>query len=196
MLIDDELKQHEKLVQLIREAIQHDVELREKYHVGNKFRFVQDRLHTLLDTLETQIKSVKSAEKESQKKEDSIHHVLVYVYLYNAQGLMLRSWSAMLTPKVFYEYSVNRPIYAEKKHIEALIKSKTNKQQHGYLTIAVHRDTILTVPDTALKDTLGNSLIKVREGSLHFTHLVAFTHNGQDYVVNSQGELVKKANEL
>ena len=96
----------------------------------------------------------------------------------------------MFTPKVFYEYSVNRPIYAEKSHVESFLRSKINKHQHAYLTIMVNRDDITMLEGP--KDALGNPSIKVREGSLRFDRLVSFTHNEQDYVLNKYGELVKK----
>ena len=61
----------------------------------------------------------------------------------------------MVSPKVFYEYSVNRPIYAEKQYIETLLRSKSDKFQHAYLTMAVKLGEIVK-PNTALKDASGN----------------------------------------
>jgi len=190
--MDNEIEQHEKLIQLIREAIQEDSNLREKYQVGDKFRFVQDRLKALLAHLESQKQAAQTHEQNIKKQDDDTNKVIVYVYLYNAQGVILRSWMPMLTSKAFYEYSVNRPIYTEKKHVEHLIKGKANKQQHGYLAIRMDRNQIVVNPEVEVKDASGNPLIKVREGSLRPEHLVSFTHNDQDYKVNAQGEIVKK----
>ncbi len=186
MPIDDEIEQQEKLIRLIREMIQQDSDLREKYQVGDKFRFVRDRLQGLLTHLESS--SIQKASKEITEQKDEADKVVVYVYLYNAQGLIFRSWSAMLTPKVFYEYSVNRPIYLEKNNLEVVIKSKANKQQHGYLAIKINRNEIISAADAGLKDANGNPLIKIKEGSLRFENLVWFFHNDQHYTVTPQGE--------
>lgn len=191
MSMDDELEQHEKLIQLIRDLIQQDINLREKYLVGDKFRFVRDRLQGLLTHLESQ-KEVQE-EKVQTLQEESADKVLVYVYLYNAQGTLLRSWNPMLVPKVFYEYSVNRPIYAQQSHVDSLIKGKINKQQHGYLTVKIHRDHLISAAEGSSKDANGNPLIKVKEGSLRFENLVSFTHNAQSYSVTPQGEFIKKS---
>lgn len=185
MTTDD--KKH-KLLELVREAAKQDKELREKYKIGDKFRFVRDRLQALLERLETNLKS-KEIVKEDHTREVREDEQLVYVYLYNTQGMSFPSWKNMLSAKLFYEYSVNRPIYTEKKHIEKLIKSKENKLQHAYLTIALKQSYI--IPSTS-NDAFGNPLIKVKEGALKFDRLISFTHNNQDYVLDSQGNLIKK----
>lgn len=187
---NSEAQKFADMVQMVRDILQHDTDLRTKYEVVEKFRFVRDRLQNLLTHLEAQDVVIKQEKVVQTVEAAAANSILVYVYLYNAQGVILRSWSTLFTPKVFYEYSVNRPIYRDKSAIEALLKSKSNLQQHGYLTIRVQESDLLVSAN--LKDALGNEMIKVREGSLHFKNLLTFTHNGQEYVVNEQGELVKK----
>ena len=184
----DNPQELKKLLDLVREAVERDGALREKYTVGQKFRFVQDRLSTLMAELEKKLEVI-TLKEEKEKNRLSEDEMLVYVYLFNAQGLMLRSWENMLTPKVFYEYSVNRPIYVEKSYIESLVRSKTNKVQHAYLTVALKKVDLKT--DTAV-DPLGNPMARVKEGSLHFQGLIQFTHNGNDYNVSPEGEILKK----
>src|SRR5207237_821400 len=104
-------------------------------------------------------------------------------------GVNFRSWQNMLTPNVFYEYSVNRPIYLEKRQIESLLRSKSNKLQHGYLTVAIKSSDI--IQKELYKDPAGQSVIRVKEGALRFDRLVAFTHNQIEYVINPQGEFIK-----
>jgi len=188
---ENETQDYEKLIQLIREMIQHDVDLRAKYGVAEKFRFVRDRMQAWLMHFEDQVKILK-VEEQAIQQEDAVDKTLAYVYLYNAQGAILRTWLTLLTPKVFYEYSINRPIYHEKSHIESLIRLKPNKQQHAYLTVKINQSDIISVADSAPKDVLGQSLIKIREGSLRFENLVTFTHNEQNYSLSVQGEFIKK----
>lgn len=189
---EQEIQEYEKLIQLISGALEQDANLRTKYGVVDKFRFVRDRLQALLTHLEEEQKSLKKAESSTVHTEENTNKALVYVYLYNAQGMVLRSWLTLLTPRVFYEYSVNRPIYAEKSHVESLLKNKANKHQHAYLTVKLNQQDILTAADMGPKDAQGNPVIKIREGSLSFENLVTFTHNGQDYSVSAQGEFIKK----
>ncbi|MHB1948655.1 MAG: type IVB secretion system protein IcmQ [Gammaproteobacteria bacterium] len=187
----DQNDREQKVLELVREAVKFDEELRNAHQIGNKFRFVRDRLNGLLEGLEKN-SQVKEVILQKSKKEIKADEVLVYVYLYNANGLNLVSWQNMLAPKVFYEYSVNRPIYLEKPYIDALLRSKTNKVQHGYLTVTVKKDAILQSGENAMKDSIGNTVVKVKEGSLNFDNLISFTHNGHDYTVDSEGKISKK----
>ena len=130
--------------------------------------------------------------KEKIKKETKTvneNDTVVYVYLFNAQGLVLESWVKMLHPAVFYEYSVNRPIYLDKAHVKILISHKTTRSQHAYLSVAIKKTDILQGEE---KDAYGNTVIKVREGSLLAERMVSFTHNETDYVLNKDRLVVKK----
>lgn len=189
MSADYTKEQHEKLIEWVRQAIDQDKKLREKHQVDDKFRFIRERLLALLHQLEQHPILVTKTEAQIgyQLMSDEI---LVYVYLYNAQGIQLRSWQNMLTPKVFYEYSVNRPIYREQADIEALLRSKSNKMQHAYLTVAVKPSDV--IQQESVKDAIGQPMIRVKEGALRFEKLVLLTHNHIEYWVNKEGELIKK----
>ena len=185
-------EQKNKLLDLVHEALAQDKALREKYQIADKFRFIRDHLQTLVTNVE---ESLKATEVEKAKKVDvtSEDEMLVYVYLFNTHGIMLNTWLKMLQPEIFYEHSVNRPVYTEKSHIEGLIKRKATKVQHAYLTIVMKKSDVSAAEGAVgLKDIYDNPVIKVKEGALAFKNMVAFTHNDQDYEFNSDGELVKK----
>lgn len=185
-----EKDQRQRLIQLVEEAITKDEELRLKYQVGEKFRFVRDRLQAILDRLK---KDFALMEQEQQQKGQPISaedETTVYVYLFNAHGLTLRSWLRMLGPKVFQEYSVNRPIYLEKAYVEAVIKNKPQKAHHGYLAVVIKKKDILQAEGS--KDGLGNPVAKIKEGSLRFEKLITFTHNEHVYTMDADGALVKQ----
>jgi hypothetical protein len=184
-------EQKEKLLDLVRDALKHDKELRDKYEVGEKFRFIRDRLQALSTRIE---ESLQALHKESEKIEDTItaDETLVYVYLYNTHGVSLQTWQKMLNPAVFYEYSINRPVYAEKSQVIAFIRSRANKVQHGYLTVAIKKEAVLAAGAEISKDALGHPLIKVKEGSLRPDRLISFTYNDHDFELNEEGELIKK----
>lgn len=186
-------EQHNKLMQLIRVALKRDQELREKYQVGEKFRFVRDRLTALLKQAEDSDITITQT-GQIKEQEVTADEILVYVYLYNAQGNVLQTWQKMLNASVFYEYSVNRPIYTEKPSIESLVRSKSNKMQHGYLTIVIKKNDLINLPQgETVQDSLGHSLVKVREGSLKFERFVSFVHNDNEYKLSERGELVKRS---
>jgi intracellular multiplication protein IcmQ len=153
---------------------------------------VRDQLQVILENVEQkELHSTVTADKNQLNEELRENEMAVHVHLYNAKGIALSSWYNMLTPKVFFEYSVNRPIYAERSQIENLLKSKNNKVQHAYLIVAVKADDIIQA-DSGLKDSLGCPLIKIKEGSLFFDRLLAFVYNDQEYILNDKGELIRK----
>ncbi len=182
---DEENAQQAKLLALVREAIEHDDALRVKFEIGDKFRFVRERLNEIVTYLESsQAVSAVKADVQLSLQENE---VMVYVYIFNAKGVVLRNWINMLSPKVFYEYSVNRPIYSEANAIEAMLRTKKDKPQHAYLAVAVKKADILQSIDET-------SLVKVKEGSLKLERLISFFHNGNEYTLSSEGQLVKKNN--
>jgi hypothetical protein len=188
---DKELK--EKIQKLVLDAVQLDKELRDQYKMGDKFRFIRDRLELIRLHVEEELKILQQAiEDKVDRLEEG--EVLIFVHLFNAQGIVFQTWQKMVSPSVFYEYSVNRPIYTEKAHIEAFIRSKHNKAQHGYLSVAIKKSDILPtlVGVEKAKDTIGNPVFKIKEGSLLFKKMFSFTHQEHEYVVNEAGQLVKK----
>lgn len=190
-MLTQEKEHREQLLKLINEALDQDKVLREKYQIGAKFRFIRDRLQAIQTRLQAELQDV-HAEIKADTKAIGDDETVVYVYLFNAQGLVLQTWQKMLNPAVYYEYSINRPIYLSKENIESFIKQKPNKTQHGYLAIIIKKsDLIQAAPDAAQKDASGNPVVKIKEGSLRYEKLLSFTHNGQDYQVTPTGEAVK-----
>lgn len=192
----EEDKEQEKLSQLLSlldEALKQDEALRQKYQIGEKFRFIHDRLQALLEEVKSgpRVVSAATTAKELVMTLEA-DEVLIYVHLYNAQGTNHKSWQSIITPRAFFDFSVNRPIYKEKAHVEAFVRAKTNKLQHGYLTVAVKVERISKATEVSLKDAMGHPLIKVKEGSLLAERLWSFCHNEQEYVLTEEGDLVKK----
>ena len=188
--VDKEMK--EKLKRLVEDSLRVDKELRDKFQMGDKFRFIRDRLQALDARIKEELDAL-AIETESKTDKLAEDEVLVYVYLFNAQGLVLQTWQKMLNPKVYYEYSVNRPVYTEKAHVESFIRSRSSKTQHGFLTIAVKKSDILSSPPgTESADLIGNPLVKIREGSLKSEKMFSFTYQENEYVVNGAGQIVKK----
>lgn len=187
MMPNEYKSKKEELLALIRKAIEQDEQLRGTYQVKDKFRFIRDRLKSLLTRVEESVASLTQQEKEKKVEPLAEDETLIFVYLFNAQGILLQSWLKMLQPSVFYEYSINRPIYVDRKAVEAVIKTKGNKQQHGFLIFAQKKGNIL---GEALKDALGQETIKIKDGSLRAERLMGFVHNEIEYRIED-GSLVK-----
>lgn len=188
---DNEQEQLLKLIEIVQTAIQQDEQLRQKYQVGEKFRFIRDRLQLLLQSFTVGSVTQETTIQQTVEIEVKDDEFLAYVHLYNTQGTVVRSWKNIIHPKAFFDYSVNRPIYNEKKHIEAFVCAKINKAQHGYLTVVVKKERV-TSQDGSLKDAMGNPLIKVKEGSLVYEKMLSFTHIDCEYVIGEGGELVRR----
>lgn len=185
-----------QLIGLIQEALQRDTQLRQTHQIGERFRFVRDRLQVLLETIEKETAAKIKKAKLAPILQAEEGEIVVYIHLYNAQGALFRTWQGMVTPKAFFDFSVNRPIYQEKNHIETFIRAKTNKAQHAYLMIAMKKERVLPPPEEGiLKDPLGNPLLKVKEGSLRHERMLCFIHNEISYEFNAEGELVRKFTE-
>lgn len=180
----------EKLLQILNKAVAQDAELRQSLQIGDKFRFIRERLGALKSDVESVMETIKLVD-EGNKQVVNDDEQLVYVYLFNAHGIDVQTWLKMLHPSVYYEYSVNRPIYGDKAHVESLIRSKAKRVQHGYMAVAVKKTAIVSTPETAVKDSIDNPLVKIKEGSLKPERLISFSHNGIDYFLNENGKLEK-----
>jgi hypothetical protein len=191
-LLTQDVTQHRAdLKQLAQETVDQDGALREQHQIAQKFQFIHDQL-TKAATECLQALSAAPIEKKKTRAEEqpTQDEKVMYVYLFNAHGLQLETWFKMLSPAVFYDHSINRPIYQDKAQVDSFIGRKPNPMQHGYLTVIVKSQDILPVSvDAPLKDMYGYPLFKVKEGALHFDKCIAFTHNGHEYTVTEAGEL-------
>jgi len=188
--MSDKSESREKLLNILRDIIKQDADLRTQLQIGDKFRFVRDKLNALLNSVEEEL-TVLRAETEQPEVVTAEDDINVCVYLFNSQGLDMQSWRKMVSPDVFYEYSVNRPIYKEKEQIDKFIASKPTRTQHGYLIVAIKKDAIFQLDDKT-KDAIGNPIFKVKEGSLKINRVVAFVHNSIEYSVSPEGDISKK----
>lgn len=174
----------ETLLSILSDAMVQDEALRGQFNIGTKFRFVREKLQTLQDTLSAALASIQEASEADEPAAVQADEVVVYVYIFNAQGVLVPTWRKMVHPSVMYEYSVNRPIYRDQSEIDAIIRTKSEKQQHAYFAIAVKKENILG-------DAQGHALVRVKEGALSHNRILFFRHNENDYRVSETGELIK-----
>jgi len=183
-------EQYDRLVSLMRVIVHHDAQLREQYAVGERFRFVRDQLLGLLAELEAAAPAPCVSEEPAQQHKPGETGREVYIYLYNAQGAVVRSWAALLTARALYDHSINRPVYTEISEVQTLLRGKSNPAQHAFLTIRVAESDLLQLEGKT--DAAGKPLFRVKEGVLKPECFISLTHNDHEYLLNPQGELVRR----
>ena len=189
----DDVEICKQLIDILRSIVKIEDELREDCSMGVRFNVVRAQLQSLLEEIEQEVTYFLNtqASKEGQNSlEIKEGERLVYVYLFNAQGMALKTWQNLLLQSALIEHSVNRPIYAEKEQIEAVLRAKSNKEQHAYIEIVIKDDDILkTAKSGALQDQYGYVLLRVRQGSLRTENIRSFFHEDSEYSVSSDGIL-------
>ena len=178
LMPDQFATEQEKALSAIKAAMHEDQQLRDKYQIGDKFNFIHQQLQHYIDELQASV--VHQTQEPVAKTVLAHDECIVYVYLFNAHGMQKKTWQKMLNQHVLHEYSVNRPIYLDKQQVESFINSKANRMQHAYLAIAIKKEHIVA-EEPAMLDSLGQALIKIKEGALQFHRLMTFHYNGHDY---------------
>lgn len=113
----------------------------------------------------------------------------IFVALYSSDGANLQSWERILVnlPKQM----ISRPIYANEEDIQAIIKTKTNKNNEAYVSMYISQSDILELsPDRTPKDRLGKPLLTLKDKSLSLDNINRFVHTTGTYQYG-QGRLIR-----
>lgn len=114
----------------------------------------------------------------------------VFVSLYSTDGSNLQSWERIVAN--LPRQMISRPIYANEEHVNALIKTKENKQNEAYLGIFINQAGIIPLPpDKALSDKLGNPLLTLKDRTLDLDNISRFVHLTGVYYYD-RGRLLKE----
>lgn len=184
---------NEELLKELGNIVDIEQDLRERCGVGARFKVIREQLQSILQKYTKKIKQFQRFGKDIEKEADVLpqDEMLVYVYLFNAQGATLKNWENLLLPKALIDHSVNRPIYAEQQDVEKMLRAKQNKTQHAYLVIAIKKQNVLqTEKNKELKDQHGFPLLRIKQGSLDTAKIKKFIHNEHEYIVTGKGRLV------
>jgi len=187
----DEEDQPQEIVQILNEIMHAEEACRAKYEIGARFHVIQSQLQALTTAYkkESDIKEMVEDIQQSTGEMKSDEEI-VYVYLFNAQGAKFHTWLSVLTPKALMDHSINRPVYAKFEHIDELLRSKTDIEQHAYIKAHIKKsDIIMSLDNSILKDALGNKLLRLKYGSLTADKIVYFFHRNKEYTVSKDGEL-------
>ena len=179
----------EKMHSVLKNAVEQEKILREKYDIGVRFHVVKSQLQATLDDFEKNIAEIEQKEQnllsaKNAKKVLSENEVLVYVYLFNAQGDKVKSWENLLLPSALQDHCINRPIYLSLNNVEEILRTRIPREQHAYIEISIQKGDILKeINDEAYHHTL----LRLKEGKLKVENIRRFYHRGINYnLINGQ----------
>lgn len=114
----------------------------------------------------------------------------VYVSLYSSDGTNLQSWERIIAN--LPRQMISRPIYSDEEQVRALIKSKENKVNEGYVAIYINKTDIIPLSqDKTLYDRLGSPLLTLKDRSLNTENITRFIHTSGQYTYY-KGRLTKE----
>ena len=187
----DDKEQTRKLYRDVETLVNEEKALRKKLGIGDRYKAISSRLEALMQYV-TQAVSLPKQEVVSERASPvlSESQQYVFVHLFNNKGKVLSRWEVMLSPRQLTEYSVNRPIYAEQKQVEAYIRSRPNDDEHAFLMMKIEQSEVLRSNEsTDNYDPLGCPLLKLKEGTLKEQGLIYFFHKGGCYIL-ARGHLI------
>lgn len=114
----------------------------------------------------------------------------IFISLYSVDGSNLQSWERIIAN--LPRQMISRPIYAEEEQIQAMLKTKENKQNEAYVAIYINEGDIIPLhPDKAIIDKLGNKLLTLKDKTLHLENVSRFVHISGIYQL-TRGRLIKE----
>jgi len=187
----DDKEQKRELYRDVEALVNEEKALRKELGVGDRYKAISSQLESLMQFVTDAVSLPQQevvAERASPALSESQRYV--FVHLFNAKGKSLSRWEVILSPRQLAEYSVNRPIYAEQKQVEAYIRSRPNDDEHAFLMMKIEQSDVLQGDgSTHNYDSLGHPLLRLKEGALKEQGLVYFFHKGGCYIF-SCGHLV------
>jgi intracellular multiplication protein IcmQ len=187
----DDKERKRELYREVETLVNKEKTLRKELGIGDRYRVVASRLENLLAYVHAAVSRPKQevmSDRDSPVLTETQQYV--FVHLFNNKGKVLSRWEPMLSPRNLMEYSVNRPIYAEQSQVEIYIRSRPNDDEHAFLMMKIEQSDVLRDSDVAVNcDSLGQPLLKLKEGSLKEQGLVYFFHKNASYIF-SRGHLI------
>lgn len=187
----DDKERKRELYRGVQNLVNEEKELRKQLGIGDRYKAISSRLEALLRYVHQSVSlSKQEATVERASPALSENQQYVFVHLFNTKGKLLSRWEAMLSPRLLMEYGVNRPIYAEQKQVEGYIRSRQDADEHAFLMMKIEQSDILPQDESSQNvDTLGQPLLKLKEGALKEQGLIYFFHKNACYIL-LRGHLV------
>ena len=188
----DELseQQTDSILKALDDAIEHG-----PWDESNFLRVIGKNLRAVREEFASRLAS---PEREKVKMEKHLANRVaarsgqqeVFISLYSFDGSNLQSWERILMnlPKQM----ISRPVYAGEDDVNALIKTKENKNNEAYVVMYVRQSDILPLSsDKTPLDKLGKPLLTLTDKSLILSNIERFVHLSGVYQYQN-GRLVKQ----
>lgn len=154
--------------------------------IGKNLREIRDNL---VNHIATHNETSPSSPKATARARLQGELQEVYIALYSSDGNQLLSWERILAN--LQRQMVSRPIYAEEKDVQYLIKSKDNKLNEAYVAISINPADILNLSSDKIPlDKFGKPLLSLKDRSLNLENVNRFVHLSGTYHY-IKGHLIK-----
>lgn len=195
MSSSSERQRNKKIIDAFRQTLAKNQQRREKFRVGEKFNFVEEKLQNILHTLENTLDyhEEEKVDLPPWHRELEENERVVYIYLYNAQGKDAKVWQRLLSRKSMQDYSFSRPIYTKREYVEAILSQKDHTANHAFIAVVVKKNHII---ESDIKDNMGNPRIRLLEGSLDADNIIEFVHRKRAYYRDSRARLLLKSSDV
>lgn len=130
---------------------------------------------TLIHRYSQKSKSAKSIEKNQ----------LAFILIYCSEGNALKQWENVINSLA--THSMTRPIYKNEADVQSVIKHKSNKQNDGYIALAIsEKDISEPFNNKSPVDRHGNELIVLKEGAVRPENIEYFIHLDKYYIIQNK----------
>lgn len=159
---------------------------------GKKLRELRERLKNDLDVSTESPETSTLFHRYTQRKIVTDKAQLVFILIYSAEGGNLKQWENIISSLT--AHSMTRPIYTNEADVQAVIRSKPNKENDAYLAFSI-TDNDISPPfnNKVPVDRYGNELVVLKEGVIHSENVEYFVHVSGRYFFQS-GKLVRIEN--
>lgn len=195
MLSLSEKQRNKKIIETLRKTLADSQAANQKFRVGEKFSYVEDKLQNMINKLENNL-DFREEEKVNLPpwhRELAENERVIYIYLYNAQGKDPKVWQRLLSRKSMQDYSFSRPIYAKREYAEAILSNRDHCANHAFIAVVVKKNHII---ENNVKDNFGNPRIRLLEGSLDADNIIEFVHRKRAYYRDNRARLLLKSSDI
>lgn len=142
--------------------------------------FLLKQMHSSINT---------EAEKEQVVSED---RVLLYISLYQQDGLDMKKWELQL--KSIECYLAGRPVYSQEEEVKKMLRLKLAQTSEAYIVITAKKSAIQNDSFHPKRlDRCGNTLVNIAAGTLTANDISEFVHQGRRYRFVDGKLILKKA---
>jgi len=146
--------------------------------IGKKLQTIRDEFLQQQETMDGRVKE--TTQQISDRHEQRAQMTKVYVALYAFDGGDLKSWERVIMN--LPSHLTSRAIYANEEEVQALIRSKPNPVNDGYISMFINPDDIISQPaEKTSTDKHGKPLLVLKHKAISLDSFDVFVHQTGNY---------------